>query len=588
MTHSLSTDFMVAGLIFAVAAFLWTARRLGAFDGKPGDSDALVRRVSDEVTTTDTTESDETCCDVAARDAAYEEVLARISSRLLTSSYERLHEAIRTSMRDVCQYVGVDRSTIVWFDDETQSVEVLYYWIERGTAPTTRFPQTGFGWMNPLVKSGESVVVDSTDDLPEHADTDYASLREMGITAALVTPMVQDGEVLGAISLTMATGPRTWPEHDIAAMKVIAACFGSAISKLRAQQRLDDLTRELASARDRLQAENVYLQQEILSSHGFSGIIGESDAIRACLAKVSQVAVTDLPVLVQGETGTGKELVGRAIHESSSRKDRPLIKVNCAALPASLVESELFGHEKGAFTGAGERKPGRFELADGGTLFLDEIGEIPLELQAKLLRVLQDGEYQRVGGTTSLKVDVRIIAATNRPLEEAIANGEFRSDLYYRINTFLLEVPPLRQRTGDIPLLAQYFVTIHAKQIGKEITSISRGFLDELESNPWPGNVREFEAAIQRAIIASQGPVLQSSGTPRTPPIEIRRERDESSDVKDLYTAEREHIRHVLDTCRWKIAGSDGAAARLGLPPSTLRSRMKKMGLERNPARVSA
>ena len=581
MTHSFTMDVLVTGLVLAIALFVWSARRLGMFDDKPGESDALVPGAPPGSAIDDGGEVEDPCCDVAARDAAYEEVLARVSSRLLTSSYDRLHEAIRASLRDVCQYIDVDRSTIVWFDDETQSIEVLYYWIERGTPPTTRFQQGGFAWMMPRLRRGESITVGSTEDLPKDAITDQTSLREMGIDAAMVTPMIQDGKVLGAMSLTMATDERIWLEHHVSAMKVIAACFASAIYKLRAQKRLDDLTQELAAARDRLQAENVYLQEEIRSSHGFSDIVGESESLRACLAKVSQVASTDLPVLIQGETGTGKELIGRAIHESSSRRERPLVKVNCAALPASLVESELFGHEKGAFTGATDRKPGRFELADGGTLFLDEIGEIPLELQAKLLRVLQDGEYQRVGGTQSLKVDVRIIAATNRPLEQAIASGEFRSDLYYRINTFLLNVPPLRQRLGDIPLLAQHFVTLHAKRHGKAITSISRGLLDELEANPWPGNVREFEAAIQRAIIAAQGSVLQATGASPKPAADAEPEQARTPEFKDLYTAEREHIRHVLDACRWKIAGSDGAAARLGLPPSTLRSRMKKMGLER-------
>lgn len=574
----------IAGILVALGALGWTGFRLGLFDLAGPARKGAQAGASGAAATAQTEASD--ALDELAQKSTYEEVLARVSSRLLTTANERLHEAIRTSLMDVCQFVDVDRATIVWFDDEARSVDVLYYWIERGTSPTTRFRQEGFAWMMPRISNGDTVAVESTEALPAEAGTDYASLREMGISAAMVTPMVQDGQVLGAISLTMATGSRSWAEHHISAMQVLAACFGSAISKLRAQQRLDDLTRELASARDRLQAENVYLQQEILSSHGFAELIGESYALQSCLAKVTQVAATDMPVLIQGETGTGKELIGRAVHESSSRKDRPLVKVNCAALPASLVESELFGHEKGAFTGAAQRKPGRFELADGGTLFLDEIGEIPLSLQAKLLRVLQDGEYQRVGGTQSLNVDVRIIAATNRPLEQAIATGDFRPDLYYRINTFLLDVPPLRERIGDIPLLAQHFVNVHARRLGKEITSISRGFLDELESRNWPGNVRELEAVIQRAIIASQGSVLQASGITAPSSTVAEPLPNVVASVRDLHSAERDHIRMVLDACRWKIAGSDGAAARLGLPPSTLRSRMKKMGLERSSSAV--
>ncbi len=583
MSFAVSDVLPLALVLFVLGGFVWARFRLGLYDSTGPARKGAQSDVARSGTSTPNSASDASA--ELEQKSAYEEVLARVSSRLLTTANERLHDAIRTSLMDVCQFVGVDRATIVWFDDEAGSVDVLYYWIERGTSPTTRFQKGGFAWMMPRISNGETVAVESTEALPAEAGTDYASLREMGITAAMVTPMVQDGQVLGAISLTMATGSRPWAEHHVSAMQVLAACFGSAISKLKAQQRLDELTRELASARDRLQAENVYLQQEILSSHGFAELVGESFALQACLAKVTQVAATDMPVLIQGETGTGKELIGRAVHESSSRKDRPLIKVNCAALPASLVESELFGHEKGAFTGAGQRKPGRFELADGGTLFLDEIGEIPPSLQAKLLRVLQDGEYQRVGGTQSLHVDVRIIAATNRPLEQAIASGDFRSDLYYRINTFMLEVPPLRERIGDIPLLAQHFVNVHARRLGKEITSISRGFLDELESRQWPGNVRELEAVIQRAIIASQGSVLQASGLAPSSSIGSPPPNAAAS-VQDLYSAERDHIRMVLDACRWKIAGSDGAAARLGLPPSTLRSRMKKMGLERTSSTV--
>ncbi|MEM9403963.1 MAG: sigma 54-interacting transcriptional regulator [Pseudomonadota bacterium] len=587
MTHTLTTDLAVAGWVLAIGIAIWSFRRL-RHPGKSARNSSAHTVGVPPGPTLPAARGERVARQPSSPDRDYKEVLARVSSRLLTTAHERLHEAIRSSLRDVCQYVRVDRAAIVWFIDETKSIEVLYYWIERGTAPTARFQQGAFEWMMPQLMRGESITVDSTEQLPDDADTDYKSLREMGIDAAMVTPMVQDGEVLGAISLTMATGPRTWSETYVSALKVLAACFGSAISKLRAQQRLDDLTTELESARDRLQAENVYLQQEIRSSHGFAEIVGESEALRACLAKVSQVAATDLPVLIQGETGTGKELIGRAVHEGSSRRDHPLVKVNCAALPASLIESELFGHEQGAFTGAAGLKPGRFELADGGTLFLDEIGEIPIELQAKLLRVLQDGEYQRVGGTKSLHTDVRIIAATNRPLELAIANGTFRSDLYYRINTFLLEVPPLRERTGDIPLLAQHFVTKHAKRQGKAISSISRGFLDELEASVWPGNVREIEAAIQRAIIASPGSVLHGSGEAADEQADSVTPSASRPSIQDLRTAEREHIRSVLDACRWKIAGSDGAAARLGLPPSTLRSRMKKMGLDRMSAGTSA
>ena len=514
----------------------------------------------------------------------YQQTLAGISGRLLMSPHDRIDEAIELSLRDTCRYVNADRATIVWFDQEAAAVETMYFWREQGGPPVPRFSMDSFTSIMGLLEAGHAVSFGSVDDLPDSAQVDKSSLREMKIKAAAIVPLVVDGELTGCCSITNSLNEREWTEQNLSDLKVIGELFGGAIFRQRSRQKMDELLEELESARDRLQAENVYLQQEILSTHGFHELVGESADLKHCLQQVAQVAATRTPVLIQGETGTGKELIARAIHERSDRSDRPLVKINCAALPGNLIESELFGHEPGAFTGAQSRKRGRFDLADGGTLFLDEIGDFPFELQGKLLRVLQDGEFQRLGGTETLRVDARIIAATNRQLSEAVDCGEFRADLFYRINTFTIQLPPLRDRHGDIPLLAQHFVSTHAPQLGREVNAISQSMLDELESYSWPGNVRELESVIQRALITASGTALRLDE-----PLDKKADTTSAGERKtgataDLRTAEREHIRAVLDETGWKISGPSGAASRLGLPPSTLRSRMKKLGIVRRDA----
>jgi PAS domain S-box-containing protein len=343
-----------------------------------------------------------------------------------------------------------------------------------------------------------------------------------------------------------------------------------------------DVTEQVLAQCERLRLEqqNLYLQEEIKAAHNFDEIVGRSAQIAAVLENVERVAPTDTTVLITGETGTGKELIARALHSHSRRKDRPLIKVNCAALPASLVESELFGHEKGAFTGAIARRVGRFELAHGGTIFLDEIGEVPPEVQVKLLRVLQEREFERVGGTAPINIDVRVIAATNRDLLSAVRAGKFREDLFYRLNVFPVDLPALRDRPDDIPLLVQFLIGKFAARVGKKIDGVSRATMERLWAYPWPGNVRELENVLERAVILSKGPTLEidsdvlaispaatdGSGAPPDPSLE---------------SVERVHIVAVLDRANWVIEGARGAAKILGLHPNTLRSRMKKLGISR-------
>jgi PAS domain S-box-containing protein len=339
-----------------------------------------------------------------------------------------------------------------------------------------------------------------------------------------------------------------------------------------------DITEQVLMEQEkaRLEAQNIYLQEEIKGSHNFEELIGSSTSLKKVLKDVGRVAPTDSTVLITGETGTGKELIARAIHNLSQRKGRALVKVNCAAIPAGLIESELFGHEKGAFTGALAKKVGRFELADRGTIFLDEIGELPLDLQSKLLRVLQEGEFERVGGTQTFKVNVRVIAATNRDLEQQSKTGHYRPDLYYRLNVFPIHLPALREREGDIPLLVQYFVRKFTANLGKKIDRIPERMMATLQRYQWPGNIRELEHVIERAVILSEGSELE--------PIEwLSKPGGQAGPGKTLTLEEmeRQHIVDVLDHTNWRVSGDKGAAKILGLNPTTLEARMKKLGITR-------
>ena len=335
---------------------------------------------------------------------------------------------------------------------------------------------------------------------------------------------------------------------------------------------------EIKELRDQLQAENIYLKQEVAKQYNYGDIIGQSKALSSVFLQVEQVAPMNATVLLLGETGTGKGMIARAIHSSSVRKNRPLVTVNCTTLPASLVESELFGRERGAYTGSDARQIGRFELADGGTIFLDEIGDLPMELQCKLLRVIQDGEFERLGSPRTIKTDVRIIAATNRNLKEEIQNGRFREDLFYRLNVFPITMPPLRERKEDIPPLVNHFIAKFNSKIGKKITLLSKETVKALQEYDWPGNVRELENIIERAVITTQGNTLQvldrfvSFHKPEDPA---------GQNVEALVELEKHHILDVLQKTGWRIEGKNGAAGLLGLNPSTLRARMRKYGISR-------
>ena len=411
-----------------------------------------------------------------------------------------------------------------------------------------------------------------------------------GIQSYCVVPLVVMGNSIGTFTVWSEAKNR-YSEADAELLQEVANQVALAIANMKSFE-------EIAALKGRLEKENVYLQEEIRTEHNFEEIVGSSPALLELLRRVDQVAPTDSSVLIYGETGTGKELIARAIHDRSARKNRPLVKVNCSAISAGLVESELFGHVKGAFTGAFERRIGRFELADGGTLFLDEVGELPLETQVKLLRVLQEREFEPVGSNRSVRVDVRIIAATNRNLQESISAGSFRSDLYYRLNVFPLAVPPLRERASDIPQLATFFLSRYSRALGKRIEGISTAATERLKSYFWPGNVRELQNVIERALILSRGPTLDlendlislstSVGLPdRAPEVAEPDPSASPSPLKTLEEVERTHILAVLQQTRGVIEGSKGAAKTLGMHPNTLRHRMEKLGIKPAAYRIS-
>jgi formate hydrogenlyase transcriptional activator len=415
-------------------------------------------------------------------------------------------------------------------------------------------------------------------------------LVDLQAESYLGVPMLdRAGRVIGHIAI-LHDKPMNRDQRAIDLVKIFAARAAAELKRQRAEAELQNALEQVKSLQKQLEAENVYLQEEISKEHNFEEIVGNSQSILEVLDRVETVAPTDSTVLIMGETGCGKELIARAIHSHSSRKHRPLVKVNCGAIPTGLVESELFGHMKGAFTGALERRTGRFELADGGTLFLDEVSELPLDTQVKLLRVLQEHEFEPLGSSRTLKVNVRIIAASNRDMQTAVQEGRFRADLYYRLNVLPITVPPLRERRADIPLLATFFVERFARQFGKQITGVSQETMDILSRYDWPGNIRELQNVIERAVVLSRTPVLRlgtdllpSRSTPaldEAPTFGDASSLDGSVEYT-LEQVEKRHIARVLEQTSWVIEGDRGAAKVLDLHPNTLRSRMKKLGIER-------
>ena len=457
-----------------------------------------------------------------------------------------------------------DRATVLIVDDEPLNVDLLEQELEAA------------GYRTVAAHSGEQALA-----LAARAQPDLVLLDVMmaGIDGYETCRQLKASEATRAIPVIFLTALRETFEKvrafGLGAVDYVTKPFDTEELLARVGTHVA-LRREIDAHRRTKATVRVLVEQQRSDA-----MIGTSIALARVREQMAQVAATDSTVLIEGETGVGKELVARAIHDASARRDRPLVKLNCAALPRELVESELFGHEKGAFTGALAQRRGRFELADGGTLFLDEVGELPLEAQAKLLRVIQDGEFERVGGARSLRVDVRLVAATNRNLDAEVEAGRFRADLFYRLNVFPIHLPPLRERRGDIGARVRHFARQASRRIGRPLNGITPDFLAQATEYDWPGNVRELQNAIERALIVAVDGVLDAfEPTPsRRPPVPRPEPGPSTTVLRTLEAVERDHLHAVLRATRWQIEGSGGAAEILGLNPSTLRGRLRKLGL---------
>ena len=526
-----------------------------------------------------------------------ERLLADLSTRFTHLPVERIAEEIEHGLRRLVEFLGTDRSTLFEFSSDGTRFTPVASWARPGLAPYANpLVQAEVPWYHAQLVRGETIRYERLpDDLPDEAVQEKEYTRRIGMQSNLTVPIMVGGQPICALATGAFRTPRGWPDPVVERVRLVGQVLANALYRQRVetalraavtgleqtQAELQARLAEIRQLKDHLETETRYLRTEIRRERGFDAIVGRSPAILDVLAKVAQVAPTTSAVLLLGETGTGKELLAHAIHEHSPRRNGPLVTVSCAALPPTLIESELFGHEKGAFTGASGPKVGRFELADGGTLFLDEIGELAPDLQVKLLRVLQQGEFERVGSGHTTKVDVRIVAATHRDLGRAMTEGRFREDLYFRLSVFPIPVPPLRERREDIPLLVWASITRRQVPLGRHIERVPTRAMAALVGYAWPGNVRELENVIERALILSTGSTLRLGALGAVP-----RGAAGHASLERLDDVERAHIRHVLEGCGGKIDGKGHAAERLGLNPSTLRSRMRKLGITR-PARTT-
>lgn len=478
-----------------------------------------------------------------------------------------LHEllnAVSTSLRRLMRH---EYASLSLYDPETQRLQIyaLDFPVSKGLLQEgLSVPVEGTPTGRALT-SRQPVFITRRDVEQFGSDIARRILAE-GLKSACCFPLISHGRPLGTL-VVASLHEENFPQKDAELLQHVANQIATAVENVLAFGQVVDRANKLTE-------EKLYLQDEIRTEYNFEEIIGESPALKRILQQVQTVAPTDSTILIQGETGTGKELIARAIHHISGRRDRTLVKVNCAAIPTGLLESELFGHEKGAFTGAIAQRIGRFELANGGTLFLDEVGDIPLELQPKLLRVLQEQEFERLGSIRTIHVDVRLVAATNSDLAQMVGEKQFRSDLYYRLNVFPIVIPPLRDRWEDIPVLVRYFAQKYARRMKKRIDTIPAKAMTALSEYRWPGNIRELENFIERAAILSPGPEL------RVPLAELKTTTEPSPhSASTLEEAEREYVLKVLRETDWVIGGPSGAAARLGIKRTTLQSRIKKLGI---------
>jgi PAS domain S-box-containing protein len=511
------------------------------------------------------------------RKLEFERFIAELSVQFINQPADQVIEATRDAILQIGETLDVDRCSFFRIVDGELSPGPIAWWGRANVAapvPATSLKER-FPWTREVIFEGNVLSFSSLDEVTSQVDR--GSYLTLDIRSAVAVPIAVSGQVVGVLGFAMMRSERTWTAETIHTMRVTAAVLGSLLARCESDEALRQTILQIEHMRDRARAETLYLRRESQERAGTGVIIGQSQAIRNVLEQARQVAATDSTVLLLGETGTGKELIAAHIHELSARRNRIMVRVNCSAIPSTLMESELFGREKGAFTGALARQIGRFELADHSTIFLDEIGELPPDVQVKLLRVLEERQIERLGSPKGVHVDVRIIAATHRNLEQRIGEGAFRDDLFYRLNVFPIQVPPLRDRVEDIPLLVWRFVDEFAKAFGKRVDTISREDMAVLQRYSWPGNIRELRNVVERAMIVSTGTQLSIPLPAVAHPAGKR-----SLKLNDV---EREHIQSVLDSSGWRIRGAAGAASLLGLKPTTLEARMAKLGLTR-PKRV--
>jgi formate hydrogenlyase transcriptional activator len=493
-----------------------------------------------------------------------------LSRKLTRVPLDGIAVAISAALAEIGAVTRVENCRLLEF---TESSEVARVHSASGVSDSAMHGECE-AWLVQRLWRGELVSIARPEELPRDAMIQREQLRRPSAPSILGVPAACGGQVVSAIVMDCNV-PRSWLPLLVDRVQLLSDILAAALQRCRHEASLRANVTVIEQLNARLEADNVYLKEEIKSYHDFDDIVGQSASLRLALTRLSQVAPTNSSVLLLGPTGTGKELFARGVHERSRRHARPLVRVNCAALPPSLVESELFGHEKGAFTGAVAMRQGRFELADGGTIFLDEIGDLAPDIQVKFLRVLQEGEFERVGSSRTKTVDVRVIAATHRDLEAAVAAGTFRADLYYRLSVYPIRLPSLRERCEDIPQLVWFFINRHQRDLGRHITKVPQAVMATLQNHAWPGNVRELENVVERAMIASKGETLQLDE-----PLSLNQSGAMLACASDnLDDMQRMHIETVLQRCNWRINGNGNAAERLGIHPNTLRFRMKKLGV---------
>lgn len=508
------------------------------------------------------------------RRLVFEQLLSELMAVFVNIAPGEVDAKVEEVLQRIGKVIHVDRTDIAQLDSAKGLFRITNSWRAPGFDNITSIAiRRYFPWMEEqLLKYDAPICFTTPEDLPPQAVRDKRSLVKFHIKSGVIIPYWKNDRFIASVSFGCHNRyVRSWPQAMIQRLQLLGEVLLNALFRKQADEKLCHAFKEIADLKDLLQNENIYLRDELKTVNRHHEIIGPSKAISEVIRNIRLVAKTSSTVLISGETGTGKELVARAIHKESARRKHSMITVNCAALPASLVESELFGREKGAYTGAQGRQIGRFEMAKGSTLFLDEIGEIPKDVQVKLLRVLQFGEFERLGGNKTIKVDVRIVTATNRDLLKEVEKGMFREDLYYRLNVFPVSIPPLRERPDDILPLTRLFIEEFNLAMGKKVENISRTSHDALHTYSWPGNVRELKNIIERAMISNRGKTLTV----------IIPEATSKSINLPMAEYERTYMLKILEKTGWRIRGKNGAAEILDLKPTTLYSRMKKYGIKR-------